>query len=65
MKELGNLAVVCAQHPDMLMQIYDGRVSVHAGAGSTHSVLYTAWDDDAEIRRAIHELNFGEYAGKE
>lgn len=65
MKELGNLAVVCAQRPDMLMQIYDGKVSVRAGAASTHPVLYAAWDNDLEIRRAIHELNFGKYARKE
>ena len=30
MKELGNLAIVCARRPDVLMQIYDGMVSVHA-----------------------------------
>ncbi len=64
MKELGNLAIVCARRPDVLMQIYDGRVSVHTGAGPARSVLYTGWDDDAEICRAIHELNFGRYAGK-
>ena len=50
MKELGNLAIVCARRPDVLMQIYDGMVSVHADFGSTRSVLYTAWD------------NFGRYA---
>lgn len=64
MKELGNLAIVCTRRPDVLMQIYDGMVSVHTGAGSERSVLYAAWDNDAEIRRAIHELNFGRYAGK-
>ena len=62
MKELGNLAIVCARRPDVLMQIYDGIVSVHADFGSTRSVLYTTWDNDAEIRHAIHELNFGKYA---
>lgn len=62
MKELGNLAIVCARRPDVLLQIYDGRVSVHAGVGPTRSVLYTTWDNDVEIRRVIHELNFGKYA---
>lgn len=28
MKELGNLAIVCAQRPDVLMQTYKGRVTV-------------------------------------
>ena len=50
MKELGNLAIVCARRPDVLMQIYDGMVSVHADFGSTRSVLYTTWDN--EIGRA-------------
>ena len=33
MKQLGNLAVVCAQRPDVLMQIYGSEVSVHVGEG--------------------------------
>ena len=33
MKQLGNLAMVCAQRPEVLMQIYDGEVSVHVGSG--------------------------------
>lgn len=41
MKELGNLAVVCARRPDVLMQIYDGTVSVHMGA-ATSGRPYTA-----------------------
>lgn len=64
MKELGNLAIVCAQRPDVLMQINDGRVSVYTSADPARSVLYTAWNNDEEIRRIIHELNFGRYAGK-
>lgn len=31
MKQLGNLSIVCAQRPDVLMQIYGGQVSVHVG----------------------------------
>ena len=41
MKQLGNLAVVCAQRPDVLMQIYGSEVSVHTGAVSyTHLDVY-------------------------
>ena len=29
MKQLGNLSIVCAKRPDVLMQVYGGRVSVH------------------------------------
>lgn len=64
MKELGNLAIVCAQRPDALMQVYDGTVSVHVGANPMRQVLYTTWDNDGEIRRVVHELNFGQYSGK-
>ena len=27
MKQLGNLSIVCAKRPDVLMQVYGGRVS--------------------------------------
>lgn len=62
MNELGNLAIVCAQRPEVLMQIYDGVVAVYVGAGCDRAVLHSPWNDNAEIRRMIHELNFGAYA---
>lgn len=62
MKQLGNLAVVCAQHPDVLMQIYGSEVSVHVGEGPERAVLSTKWDDDETIQSIIRELNFGRYA---
>lgn len=62
MKELGNLAIVCAQRPDVLMQIHGSVVAVYVGAGSDRAVLHSPWNDDAEIRRIVHELNFGKYA---
>ena len=30
MKQLGNLAVICAQRPELLLQLRDGLVSVQA-----------------------------------
>ena len=62
MKQLGNLAVVCAQRPDVLMQIYGNEVSVHVGEGPERAVLSTKWDDDKTIQSIIRELNFGRYA---
>ena len=62
MKQLGNLAVVCAQRPDVLMQIYGSEVSVHVGEGPERAVLSTKWDDDKTIQSIIRELNFGRYA---
>ena len=61
MKQLGNLAVVCAQRPDVLMQIYGSEVSVHVGEGPERAVLSTKWDDET-IQSIIRELNFGRYA---
>lgn len=65
MKQLGNLAIVCAKRPEVLMQIYGGKVTVHVGTGPDRAVMFTAWDNDAEITHIIHELNFGRYKSKE
>ena len=62
MKQLGNLAVVCAQRPDVLMQIYGSEVSVHVGEGPERAVFSTKWDDDEAIQHIIRELNVGRYA---
>ena len=53
MKQLGNLAVVCAQRPDVLMQIYGSKVSVHTGEGPERVVLTAKWDDDETIQSII------------
>ena len=46
MKQLGNLSIVCAKRPDVLMQVYGGRVSVHVGEGPERARMDAAWDDD-------------------
>ena len=62
MKQLGNLAVVCAQRPDVLMQIYGSEVSVHTGDGPERAVLTAQSDHDETIQSIFRELNFGRYA---
>ena len=64
MKQLGNLAIICAKRPDVMMVVYDGRVTVHVGAGPDRASLHSTCDSDAEINRIIHELNFGKFAEK-
>lgn len=64
MKQLGNLALVCAKRPSTLLQIQDGMVSVYVGAGPERNVLTARWDDDEEIEHMIRELNFGKYQVK-
>ena len=64
MKQLGNLAIICAKRPDVMMTVYDGRVTVHVCAGPDRASIHGTCDSDAEINRIIHELNFGKYAEK-
>ena len=61
MKQLGNLAIVCANRPEVLMQLHDKQVCVHVGAGPDRTVLRTVWDNDEGIDQIIYELNFGKY----
>ena len=51
MKQLGNLALVCARRPEVLMTLHEGQVSVYVGAGPERAVI-----------SSVHELNFGRYA---
>lgn len=55
MKQLGNLAVICAQRPELLMQFRDGLVLVQV---KNRAAMKAAWDDDARIEKIIYELNF-------
>lgn len=61
MKQLGNLAIVCATRKDTLLQMLNGNVAIHLGDGSNRAVLSAEWDDDETITAIIHELNFGKY----
>lgn len=61
MKQLGNLAIVCAKRKDTLLQMLNGNVAIHLGNGNDRTVLSAEWDDDDKISAIIHELNFGRY----
>lgn len=64
MKQLGNLAIVCAKRPEVLLQIYNGQATVHVGQGSERAALCAAWDDDEQIGSIIYELNLGKYSDR-
>lgn len=64
MKRIGNLAVVCAKRPDVLLQVYDGMVSVYVNFGPERTYMMAAWDDDQKISQIVHELNHGKFAVK-
>ena len=61
MKQLGNLAIICAQRQSVLLQIQGGMASVFVGAGPDRDVLSAHCDNDADIDRIVHELNYGKY----
>lgn len=64
MKQLGNLAIVCAQRRsvELWMENREVRITIHSFPGSPS--LYLRWDDDKKIEEVIHELNFGRYAAQ-
>ena len=62
MKQLGNLAVVCAGRANVLLQVFNGKISVHAGQGPDRKTLEADWADDKTVSKIIHELNFGRYS---
>lgn len=65
MKQLGNLALVCAKRNDLTFVMLRGQVNVIVRSGeSAYDTLTAAWNDNEAIRAIIHELNFGKYAEK-
>lgn len=44
MKELGNLAILCAQRTEVQMQVQNGQVSVCMDAEPARVTLHTQWD---------------------
>ena len=62
MKQLGKLAIVCAQRSDVLLQIYDGFASVYVDDGPKRAYMLTKWEDDDVIQAIIQQLNYGKYA---
>jgi len=64
MKQLGNLALICARRRDALLQVSNGRATVFVGTGPDRCAIAAEWNDDARIERMIYELNYGKYAEK-
>lgn len=59
MKQLGNLAIVVANHPKAMMQVYDGDVSVHIGEGAERKTISCGVWDENQINDIIALFNFG------
>jgi len=61
MKQIGNLANICGRRQDTLLQVLNGRVSVHVGHGPGRATLSADWNDDKKIGDFIMELNHGRF----
>ena len=64
MKQIGNLAIVCARRKDATLRIEQGRVIVLLEGTYAPTAFSADWDDDETILSIIHELNFGNCVSK-
>ena len=59
MLQLGNLAIVVANNPKAMMQIYNGEVCVHIGEGNDRKTISCNVKDDEYINSIIAFMNYG------
>ena len=59
MKQLGNLAIVCAKRADVSLHISEGQVFVRCDTISPQP-WSAPWNDDNAILAMIRKLNFGD-----
>lgn len=64
MKQIGNLAIVCARRKGVTLRIEQVRVMVLLSGTYASAAFSADWDDDETILSVIHELNFGQCAPK-
>ena len=56
MKQIGNLAIVCARRKDVTLRIEQGRVMVMLDGTYASTAFSADWDDDETILSVINEL---------
>ena len=61
MKQIGNLAIVCAQRRSVQFAMENGEVRVTIRNFPGSPSFYLRWDDEKKIAEVIYELNFGKY----
>ena len=61
MKQIGNLAIVCAQRRSVQFTMENGEVRVTIRNFPGTPSFYLRWDDEKKIAEVIYELNFGKY----
>ena len=62
MKQLGNLAIICAKREDTVLMIVNGIVHILVFDDEGYNIgnFRVNWDDDRMIQEISHELNFGQ-----
>lgn len=61
MKQLGNLAIVCARRRSVEFLAENGEVRVTIRKFPGTPTYYLRWDDDKKAEEIIRELNCGTY----
>jgi hypothetical protein len=61
MKNFGNLAIVCAQRKDVLLQIEQGKATVFFGEGPDRTAISFNWRDDSAVSGIVYDMNHGKY----
>ena len=56
MKQIGNLAIVCARRKDVTLRIEQGRVKVLLSGTYAPAAFSADWDDDETILSVIHDV---------
>ncbi len=59
------LVSACAKREDILLQIFDGCISVYVGSGPDRVTMVTGCGNEERCREILHEITEGKYsAGK-
>jgi hypothetical protein len=58
-KELGNLAVICAGRKDVMLMLYEGAALLFIGKPPDCKAFRADCSNEKKIEGLIHELNFG------
>ena len=59
------LVSACAKREDILLQIFDGCISVYVGSGAGGVTMVAGCGDGERCREIVHEITEGKYsAGK-
>lgn len=61
MKQLGNLAIICANRADVALVVQYGKFTVYMDRAPETPVMCADWDDDGTIGNMVFDLNYGKY----